>query len=1296
MAAVVSAQGDILGLTPRTATITAMSQQDARVTASMQVTVSEEGVVSKEAVSGQELTEALNEAEEEDVIITLKTSESQITIPEGTYENVTLVVDAPKASIDNSAQFKQVLIKQIAEDTWCEKSGNKIYIDSANGHLTVDSQGRPNVYLLDGTESITVDNNGNLQELLIASAAKVLVKGDSTASPVHCQYYNGREGYGQITTYVPLDIFSTTKYKLVVGPGGEQTAVKVSGENDVPEINGLGMISVTIDSTGENKTVIAENSDDLKDLPVTTVTGRILEAAEETQETVEATVYLVRYSMDITNNNISVYLDGSSTKKVQTDDAGNYIFGSVVIGNYVVFVEAEGYQLITQNIYIDNTYHEDRSYEVDDIILMDEAGKAGAVTGSLIDASTGEPISKGLTVILRKGINNITTNEVGRIISDENGSYEFSEITPGQYTIQVRDTLEEEEYMSSYVNISVQSEAVVTCNMILSKRLDSDELRFVLTWDTEKEGVSVDLDIRLYGPDPFKGTEYGVYFSNGDFYMNNYGGYLMDGRYFTFANLDVDDKAYEGPETITVKTLMAGQYKVFVQDYTNGGTGNGLYSSNPVVNVYRGRRLVDTIKMPQKEGGVWFVGSYNNADGTFIVADEVYNGKPNTSVRAKIGTILNQLTQFEVIDAAVFSKDQQLIDEAAKNYLLGKTTDEQLADYQTKLQALLEKPQNGLIMGQIKAENEVKAVYGSFQTYHNLFNIYGSAETLTGFEVVMKEKDTSYELENLGENYEDGYYYTYPYRLVLKNTALGVSTNYYFNYYRSTEYWVEDIKDFGNIGWKSELRHGEQYGYTGGNNPDIGRNLDITLMDGISIVSMEYAADAEEGTWEYGDKVDLVLHLKKDTTGATRDYKIYYKPFGAELLKITDTANRIVKQGSRDYYNWYEEGNVVSYRVYGENKEMGTNWTAGVSPGASCQLINPVEYYGENYYGVKPETVMAVTNTNGARQVYNIYYYEDTSDAEIVGIYDAENIYTSYREQTTESTSGVYYIVKIQGMNSELGKELIVHTKAGASAKVEYTTGSESWDYASSNAEITVTAANGKQRIYYIVYGKSNVSCNIRGIGSTENELKKVRLGDEFGYGNNIYITGSRQEFGADGSLVIKTNPGYTASYAIGADDDDYYYNDIVGTITITEESTGGQRTYPVRYTQDVSSLRIRDITSAQGKIYSMDISGSLSADSQTKEKYYRVELIGETAECPQDLQAAVPVGASATVTYADENWNYAQEYAAKISVTNGSVTVMYLVSYKQDESGAIVRGITESGNTYLNGLFLIKPVKYR
>ena len=229
----------------------------------------------------------------------------------------------------------------------------------------------------------------------------------------------------------------------------------------------------------------------------------------------------------------------------------------------------------------------------------------------------------------------------------------------------------------------------------------------------------------------------------------------MNGEYvYTFAELDVDDKSYEGPETITVKAVTKGQYKIFVHDYSNGGSGNQLYASNPAVKVYRGNTLVDTVKMPEKEGGAWFVGSYDNTTGKISIADEVYNGRPNISVRAQIGSVLNQLTQFDITDASVFAKDKKLIEEATENYLK-KISEEQLSSYLTDLSALLEKLKNGLTMKKISIAGAVKGRYNAYVSNHNLYYFYGTHDTLTDLNVEFQDENASFRLEKLDG--QDGY-----------------------------------------------------------------------------------------------------------------------------------------------------------------------------------------------------------------------------------------------------------------------------------------------------------------------------------------------------------------------------------------------------------------------------------------------------------------------------------------------------------------------------------------------------------
>ena len=99
------------------------------------------------------------------------------------------------------------------------------------------------------------------------------------------------------------------------------------------------------------------------------------------------------------------------------------------------------------------------------------------------------------------------------------------------------------------------------------------------------------------------------------------------------------------------KAMTKGKYKLFVKDFSNAGAGTKLTASKPVIKVYSGTTLKDTIKMTAKKGGVWYVGDYNGETGKFTVVDEASNEEPNECVKAKIGTVFNKLTQFEIEDA---------------------------------------------------------------------------------------------------------------------------------------------------------------------------------------------------------------------------------------------------------------------------------------------------------------------------------------------------------------------------------------------------------------------------------------------------------------------------------------------------------------------------------------------------------------------------------------------------------------------------------------------------------------------
>lgn len=1259
VAAVVSADGEIHGLTPGECDIQISSKENDMVRTSYHVTVLSDNVETKTVSNESELISALQEQSEG--VIILQTTQESIHIPAGVYDKVTLVVDAPNAHIENEATFQQVLIKAISNNTWVECSGNNIYMDGREGHILVGDKGQPNLYLLEDSEAVTVTNNGNLQELLIASAAKVLVKGDTIANRLTCNVY------GENTTvqaYIPLDIYSTSTYQLVVGPGGEQTAVRCKDTASIPKVSGLGTLSITIDSTGETSSIIAENDGTLTELPKTTIAGKVL---EEDNTAATGTVYLVSYSKDVTKDNVSVHLNGASTKKMNLV-SGEYLFENVCIGNYIVIVESDGYELITQNIFVSSSYA-DKTFLVDDITLMETAGEPGTIEGQLTDASTGELITSDVEILLRRGMNNITADPVQRVMVSSDGSYGFTQVTPGQYTLQVKDATDKSVYVSAHYNINVLAGAVQTKNITVSKRLSTSEVRFVLTWDKKGDGVSQDLDIYLYGPNPYSAEECETHFGE---YTNSYYGYSLKGKDSSYGNLDVDDKEYEGPETITVKKPIDGIYKIFVSDYTNGGNGSGLAASHPEIKVYVGNNLMDTVKMPQKSGGVWYALNYDGTTGKVSVVDDVYDGKCNTTTRAKIATYFNLLEQFTVIDEKAFATYQQTLDVIRADYEKQQSEDK-LKEYLSQIEEVYKACTSRLTVTSISGEGMTEYTYNQYKDYHSYSTFYGTTDTMPELTVTFSEdgKFSTYQLEKMKGSYDEEYDAN-EYRLIYSNSEIGISTYYNVTYYRkqnSSPKWVKTITDTTNPGFKTYLY--KTSGYVGGYNAKVGKNLEITYEENVELVSAEYKDEVEEAAWSYEKDIDVVLHLKNTEINETFDFEITYVPLGVEIKGIEDSSN-VIYDVDNDYY-WTSRSYDV-LRVTGKNKELGENYVPILEEGATYELKKPQTATDDWEDGMTEcDSIIEVTAANGAKHTYCVYYYQDSSAAALVGLRDKDNMFTSYYESAVYRSKGrIYYNLYISGLNSILGENLTAYTKDGASAKIDYTQDNDSFDV-TSDARITVSTLDGVERIYYVIYEKSEQDINLRSVDSKENELKKVVCDS-----STIRILGSEKTLGDQ--LELTCNPGYTAAY------------DAKGKkIEVTRVDTGNVTQYDVEYTRDISSVNLKSLSSKENNLTAVNIHTYQSSMEKEEETftYYEVDLKGDTAECTKDLEAEVSYGCKAQITYAkdateEEPWGYGESYVAHIVVTNDKISVDYLVSYEQDDSKAVIEKITDTENTYV------------
>ena len=106
----------------------------------------------------------------------------------------------------------------------------------------------------------------------------------------------------------------------------------------------------------------------------------------------------------------------------------------------------------------------------------DEEDVTGSIYGIVTDAATGEPVSSA----------NVSLSPSGKsIVTGNDGRYEFSGLTPGQYTVQVTKN----EYESNTKQITVvageQASGDITLQQASSQlKLTNNSLNFGKFWST--------------------------------------------------------------------------------------------------------------------------------------------------------------------------------------------------------------------------------------------------------------------------------------------------------------------------------------------------------------------------------------------------------------------------------------------------------------------------------------------------------------------------------------------------------------------------------------------------------------------------------------------------------------------------------------------------------------------------------------------------------------------------------------------------------------------------------------------
>lgn len=595
-----------------TTTITATAADESGAKATCEVKV----IAGMQVTSAQQLREILNGSETYKLIHFQTDEKGEINIPEpdkkDKLKDTVLEIDAPNATITNYAQFKEVKIISISKDTYIEHADNTLTILAEDCHVVVKEDATIELQVNDEVKSLLIDNGGEIKNAVIKTSGKVTFEGKSSQASIPVTV----DKNATIYTARRLNITANDKVLLTLKAGSEGTAVNTTNEKNVPEVKGLGTITVRIENNGkvDEKTVVADQTnEDVGAVTVSAVTGTVVDS--DSKKLNDVKVFLAAYSKDF---KIADFSERDAIKTATTNEDGVYKITSVKAGNYYLIFKKDGYYEAVQTCMLTNNTAEVTTASTV-LTSKDVQVEKGSVSGKIIDSVTGNPVS-GVTVRIREGQNNVTGEEAAKeTTTNSEGIYKFTGLNPGIYTVQVLDLRSDnQKYISTSFNVYIESGKESENNGAgLSPIIDDEQVRFVLRWGNKESGAPSDLDSHMIGPKATGAGQFHTYYSDKT-YVND-----EDGE--TYADLDLDDTEWEGPETTTIYKETPGVYYFFVHNFSDceDTNSNTLATSQASVQVYSGSRLVQTFYVPNKEGTVWSVCSYDSLTGNITPSNEM-------------------------------------------------------------------------------------------------------------------------------------------------------------------------------------------------------------------------------------------------------------------------------------------------------------------------------------------------------------------------------------------------------------------------------------------------------------------------------------------------------------------------------------------------------------------------------------------------------------------------------------------------------------------------------------------------
>lgn len=293
---------------------------------------------------------------------------------------------------------------------------------------------------------------------------------------------------------------------------------------------------------------------------------------------------------------VTVSVD-DGTPSTTTDADGSYTFDDVEVGAHTITVSRSGFVSITTIIVVAEDNPAETTFEM---------FAAGTVTGEIVDAQTGDPLS-GVTISI-SGADSIAT-------TGADGSFTMTDAPEGERTLSASRT----GYVTGTVPVTIDPDQPAELSIgLLAVGGGGSGIAVTLAWGSSPR----DLDLHMSGPDG----------SGGRFHIAFYALNPVD-----HGSLDLDDTSSFGPETITVTSIndayVAGDYQVWIHNFSGEADFD---TSGGIVTLYAGGTQFAQFQVDDATGtasdDIWRVVEFSiDAEGTVTETNELQSFTAGTA-----------------------------------------------------------------------------------------------------------------------------------------------------------------------------------------------------------------------------------------------------------------------------------------------------------------------------------------------------------------------------------------------------------------------------------------------------------------------------------------------------------------------------------------------------------------------------------------------------------------------------------------------------------------------------------------